>query len=66
MPGQLELEMSFNSRNKEENNSQLEFAFEPEPDERPTRRSVYKLAKRAGISEPHARAALMANEPRHD
>jgi hypothetical protein len=46
-------------------NGQLDL-FEHERDEPPTLRAVHKLAERAGISESHARAALVANGPRHD
>jgi hypothetical protein len=52
--------------NKDNHNAQLEFVFEEEQDEPPTRRAVYKLARLAGISESHARVALSANGPRRD
>jgi len=58
--------MSNYNRNSSEDNAQPEFAFEDERYEQPTRRFVLKVAKRANISEPHARAVIVANGPRHD
>ncbi len=52
--------------NKLNHNTQLEFVFEDEQEERPNRLAVKLLAKRARISEPHARTALLVNGPRHD
>jgi hypothetical protein len=49
-----------------DDNAQVEFAFNVDDDDRPTRRAVDRLAKRASISEPHARAALSANGSHHD
>jgi hypothetical protein len=54
------------SRSYDEDNGQLEFTFGDEQNEQPTRRFVLKVAKRAGISVPHARAAIVANGPRYE
>jgi hypothetical protein len=50
----------------DENKAQLEFEFFGAEDERPNKWAVRHLAKAAGISPEHARAALCANGPRND
>lgn len=60
--------MRYESYNKSsnENNAHIESAVPCEHYDRPDRHAVRWLAKLAGISELHARAALLANRPRHD
>ncbi len=54
------------NKSYDESNAQPECVFEGEQDQRPTRRAVYQLAKRARISPFHAHAVLLANGPRDE